>query len=593
MNEHILVAVAWPYANGYAHLGHIAGAYLPADIFARYQRMRGNHVLMVSGSDSHGTPVTFEADREGISPRELFTRYHHAFVQSFRDLGLSFDLFTHTDTENHQRISQDIFLKLKSEELIFEKAAPQWFCEHDQRFLPDRYVYGTCPVCGFPNARGDQCDNCGSVLDSLELGNPQCKLAKPGDPPHQVVVREANHFYLDLPAEAGPLLDWFEQQSQHWRSNVSRFAHNYVAGGLQARAITRDLEWGVPVPVEGWEDKRLYVWFEAVIGYFSASIEWSKNIGQPDAWQQWWYDKHARAYYFIGKDNIPFHAIIWPAILLGTKTIYDGNERTLNLPFDIPANEFMNLEGRKFSKSEHWAVWLPDALARYDPDPLRYYLTAIAPETRDSSWDWSDFLRRNNDELVGTWGNLPNRVLTFAYRNFAKQVPTPGELDETDRAIIARAESAFAPIGELLEGAHFREALAEAMAVARDANKYLNERAPWQELKTDRARAATTIYVALRVVDSLKILLYSFLPFSSQSLHEQLGYDDNLFGAFDTPTFTESASEHEALGYRDSGSGERWQPSQLQAGQKLREPKPLFKKLDAKIVEEEKSRLGN
>jgi len=593
MNEYILVAVAWPYANGYAHLGHIAGAYLPADIFARYQRLRGNRVLMVSGSDSHGTPVTFEADREGIHPRELFTRYHQAFLQSFRSLGLSFDLFTHTDTENHRRISQDIFLKLRDEELIFKKAGPQLYCEHDQRFLPDRYVYGKCPVCGFPNARGDQCQNCDSVLDALDLGDPQCKLARPGDPPHKVVVRESEHFYLDLPAEGGPLLAWFEQQSALWRANVSRFAHNYVANGLQPRAITRDIDWGVPVPVEGWEDKRLYVWFEAVIGYLSASVEWSKNTGQPEAWKQWWYNPDAHAYYFIGKDNIPFHAIIWPAMLLGVKSLYDTQDgRTLNLPYDIPSNEFMNLEGRKFSKGERWAVWLPDALARYDADPLRYYLTAIAPETRDSNWDWSDFLRRNNDELVGTWGNLPNRVLTFAYRNFDRQVPQPGELDETDRAILKRVETAFAPIGELIAQTHFREALAEAIAVARDANKYLNDRAPWQEIKTDRARAATTLYVALRAVDSLKILLYPFLPFSAQSLHEQLGYDDNLIGEFETPTFSEDSAQHEALVYRDLGSGERWQPSALCPGQKLREPRPLFKKLDVKIVEEEKARLG-
>ena len=592
MNEYILVAVAWPYANGYAHLGHIAGAYLPADIFARYQRARGNHVLMVSGSDAHGTPVTFEADREGISPRQLFTRYHEAFVHSFRTLGLSFDLFTHTDTENHRRVSQDIFLKLLAEELIFKKAGPQLYCEDDRRFLPDRYVFGKCPVCGFPNARGDQCQNCDSVLDALELGDPQCKLARPGDPPHRVVVRESEHFYLDLPAEAGPLLDWFERQSASWRSNVSRFAHNYVAGGLQARAITRDIDWGVPVPVEGRQDKRLYVWFEAVIGYLSASIEWSHNNGQPEAWKQWWYSPDARSYYFIGKDNIPFHAIIWPAMLLGAKSLYDDDGRRLNLPFDIPSNEFMNLEGRKFSKGEHWAVWLPDALERYDADPIRYYLTAIAPETRDSNWDWSDFLRRNNDELVGTWGNLPNRVLTFAYRNFEQQVPAAGELDDTDRAILARVEGAFGPVGDLIGQTKFREALAETMAVARDANRYLNDRAPWKEIKSDRARAGTTLYVALRVVDSLKWLFYPFLPATSQALHEQLGYDDNLGGTFQTPTFHESASSHQALVYRDESTGDRWRPSVLRAGQRLREPKALFKKLDASIVEEEKARLG-
>jgi methionyl-tRNA synthetase len=596
MHDKILVAVAWPYANGFLHLGHVAGAYLPPDIFARYHRLHGNDVLMVSGSDSHGTPVTFEADKEGISPRELFTRYHESFLQSLRGLGVSFDLFTHTDTENHRRVSQDIFSRLKEHELIFERPTRQLYCEHDQRFLPDRYVFGICPVCGFPKARGDQCQNCDSVLDALDLGEPQCKLAKPGDPPHKVVVRDSAHFYLDLPAQAGPLLEWFERQSRQWRPNVSRFAHNYVANGLQARAITRDLEWGVPVPVTGWEDKRLYVWFEAVIGYLSASIEWAKNQGTPDAWKDWWYNSEARTYYFIGKDNIPFHAIIWPAILLGLKTLYDGDgspgaQRKLNLPYDITSNEFMNLEGRKFSKGDHWGVWLPDVLARFDADPIRYYLTAVAPETHDSDWAWSDFLRRNNDELVGTWGNLANRVLTFAYRNFDRQVPQPGELTAGDRTLLARAEAAFGPIGELIAQTQFRSALAETVALAREANRYLNEKAPWQQIKIDRGAAATTIYVALRVIDSLKTLFYPFLPFSSQVLHEQLGYSDNVFGQFDIATVAESASDHSALVYRQEGHGDRWEPSRLRPGQALREPKALYKKLDPKIVEEEMGRL--
>ena len=592
MNEYILVAVAWPYANNHAHLGHIAGAYLPPDIFARYQRLRGNHALMVSGSDSHGTPVTFEADKEGVSARELFLRYHEAFLDSFRKLGLSFDLFTHTDTENHQKVSQDIFLKLLERELIFQQPTKQMYCEHDKRFLPDRYVYGKCPVCGFPNARGDQCQNCDSVLDALELGDPQCKLAKDGDPPHKVSVKESEHFYLDLPAQSQPLLDWFERQSQSWRPNVSRFAHNYVANGLQARAITRDLEWGVPVPIAGWDDRRIYVWFEAVIGYLSATIEWAKNNGTPEAWKNWWYNPDARTYHFIGKDNIPFHAIMWPAILMGAHGLYDSDSRSLNLPYDIPANEFLNLEGRKFSKGDRWAVWLPDALSRYDPDPIRYYLTAVAPETRDSDWAWGDFLRRNNDELVGTWGNLANRVLTFAYRNFDKQVPQPGALDETDNALIAKIETGFAPIAKLLDECHFREAQAETMALAREANKYLNEREPWKELKVDRARAATTIYTALRVIDSLKLLFHPFLPFSTQALHEQLGYSDNLFGTIDITEFAEQNSTHRALVYQQNGHGDRWQPSQLPPGQALREPKPLYKKLEAKIVDEEMARLG-
>jgi methionyl-tRNA synthetase len=592
MNEYILVAVAWPYANNYSHLGHVAGAYLPPDIFARYHRLRGNHALMVSGSDSHGTPVTFEADKEGVTSRELFLRYHEAFLQDFRALGLTFDLFTHTDTENHHKVSQDIFTRLLEAELIFKQPTKQLYCEHDQRFLPDRYVYGKCPVCGFPEARGDQCQKCDSVLDALDLGEPQCKLAKPGDAPHKVSVKESEHFYLDLPAQSKPLLAWFEKQSALWRPNVSRFAHNYVANGLIARAITRDLEWGVPVPIEGWDDRRIYVWFEAVIGYLSATIEWAKNNGTPDAWKQWWYNPEARIYHFIGKDNIPFHAIMWPAILMGAQGLYDDGQKSLNLPYDIPSNEFLNLEGRKFSKGDQWAVWLPDALARYDPDPIRYYLTAVAPETRDSDWVWSDFLRRNNDELVGTWGNLANRVLTFAYRNFDKRVPSPSALDETDQALIAKVEAGFEPIGDLLAHCHFREAQAEVMALAREANKYLNEREPWKEIKVERTRAATTIYTALRVIDSLKVLFHPFLPFSTEALHAQLGYDGTLSGAIDIATFNENQSSHRALVYQHPTAGDHWQPSELKAGQTLREPKPLYKKLEAKIVEEEIARLG-
>ena len=578
MSERIGVFVAWPYANGDLHLGHVAGAYLPPDIFSRYHRLRGNQVLMVSGSDSHGTPITVKADEEGVSPREIFERYHRRFLDSFRDLGISFDLFTHTDTENHFAVAQDIFSRLLEKGYLYRETMRQLYCEHDRKFLPDRYVEGTCPYCAYEGARGDQCERCGRVLDATEIIEPRCKLCG-----HRPVVRETEHFFLDLPALNARLLAWVEEQT-HWRPNVYNFTLNYLKEGLQPRPVTRDIEWGIPIPLEGYEDKRIYVWFEAVIGYLSASIEWARDIGQPDRWAEWWKDETARGYYFIGKDNIPFHTIIWPAMLMG----YGG----LNLPYDVPANEFMNLEGRKISTSRNWAVWLPDYLSRYDPDPLRYYLTVNAPETRDTDFAWGDFLRRNNDELVATWGNLAHRVLTFAYRNFEGQVPEPGELSDVDRAVLEKVENAFESIGELLGRCSFKAALTEVMALAQEGNRYLNETSPWFAIKEDRQAAATSIYVALRVIDSLKRLLCPFLPFSSQKLHEILGYEGDLLGRLEIRTFQEERKTHQALCYEGEGTEGVWAPSQLPAGQALRKPQPLFKQLDESIVEEEMARLG-
>jgi len=583
MGEKILVAVAWPYSSSYVHVGNVGGVYLPADIFARYQRLRGNDVLMVSGSDSHGTPVTVKADEEGVSPREVFERYHQSFLDDFIKLGLTYDLFTHTGAENHHRVAQDIFLTLLRKGYLFTKTMQQLYCENCHKFLPDRYVYGTCPHCGSEDARGDQCEACGRPLDAIEIVDPVCRLCG-----HRPVVRETEHFFLDLPVLNERLLKWVEDKT-YWRPNVYNFTINYLKEGLQGRPITRDMEWGIPVPVEGYEDKCIYVWFEAVIGYFSASVEWAPLTGEPEKWKEWWY-KPGRSYYFIAKDNIPFHSIIWPAILMGTERLY-AEEGQLNLPYDVPSNEFLNLEGRKISGSRNWAVWLPDYLERYDPDPLRYYLTANAPESRDTDFSWADFWRRNNDELVATWGNLANRVLSFAYKNFDKRVPAPGQLDESDQALLDKVEAAFEPVGQLLDGCKFKAALGEAMALAHEANRYLNEKAPWLRINEDRGAAGTTIYVALRVIDSLKTLFYPFLPFSSQALHRFLGYDGNIVGRQYVETLQEERGTHQALRYDGSGLEGEWAPSQLPAGQALRKPRPLFKKLDESIVEEELARL--
>jgi methionyl-tRNA synthetase len=544
---------------------------------------------MVSGSDSHGTPISVEADKQGTSPKELFEHYHHRIVESQRDIGISYDLFTHTDTENHHRIAQDFFTKLYEREYLYRQSQKQLYSEGEDRFLPDRYVEGTCPICGYHEARGDQCDNCGNLLDALDLIEPRSKID--GSTP---VVRETEHFFIDLPAFADVLLKYLDEHSEHWRPNVINFARNFVEGGLKGRPVTRDIEWGIPVPIEGWNRKRLYVWFEAVMGYFTASVEWAHNRGQPEAWKEWWLNPEARVYNFIGKDNIPFHTVIWQAELLGVDRIYDDDEnRHLNLPFDVPANEFMLLEGKQFSKSRNWAVWLPDMLERYDADAIRFYATSVMPETRDTDFSWADFLRRNNDELVATWGNLANRVLSFADRHWDATVPEPGELGSDDKQLLEGIENGFNIVGAQLEAVSLRAALQETLALVRSVNAYL-EHAPWfGVIKEDSQAAATTVYTALKAIDSLKVLLAPFLPFSSEDLHAQLGYDTQIFGDLNIVEYQEPSGKHEALVYEDANASGKWEPSALSPGQPLRGIHPLFKKLDEDIVEQERARLGN
>lgn len=587
MTEKILVAVAWPYASASIHVGNLAGADLPPDIYARYHRLKGNDVLMVSGSDSHGTPITVRASEEGTTPMAVFRRFHAEFLETFQRMGLTYDLFTHTDTENHHHVAQQLFLRLLENGYLITKAEEQLYSVAEGRFLPDRYVEGTCPNCGYDGARGDQCENCGKLLNAVELINPRSRTD--GSVPE---VRETTHYYLDLPKLADPLVAWLDKGKDHWRSQVINFSRNMVRD-LQARPITRDLEWGIPVPVEGWEGKSLYVWFEAVIGYLSAAIEWAKNNGTPDRWQEWWYNPAARTVYFIGKDNIPFHTIIWPAILTGANRLYaDGGEPPLNLPYDVPANEFLNMESRKISGSRNWAVWVLDYLQRYDPDPLRYYLTSIAPESKDADFTWEGFVQRNNDELVATWGNLANRVLSFSYKRFDGKVPTPGELDEADRALLKLIEAGFDGVGALIDGCKFRAALGEVMNLARAVNRYLDEKAPWFAIKSDPQAAATSVYVALRAIDSLKTLFAPFLPFTSQALHEMFGYEGGVFGRQYVGTFNESTRSHAALCYDSTAMTERWEPSRLPPGQTLREPRPLFVKLEESVAAEEVARMG-
>jgi methionyl-tRNA synthetase len=593
MPKNILVAVAWPYASSLIHVGNITGAYLPADIYARFNRLIGNDVIMVSGSDSHGTPVAVRADSLGQTPLEVYEEYHLGFIELFQKLGLAYDLFTSTHTDNHFKVSQSIFLALLENKYLYTDQQEQWYMPSQKRFLPDRFIEGTCYICGYTNARGDQCDNCGSLLDASQLENPRSKID--GSTPE---LRETEHFYLDLGALETAIVDFLKEREAYLRPNVVRQSLGQIlAKGLHGRAITRDLDWGIPVPVDGWEGKCLYVWFEAVIGYLSAAIEWAKLEGQPDEWEAWWTNTDSRSYYFIGKDNIPFHAVIWPGQLYGVGEwfgkIFNNKEGIkLMVPYDIPANEFMNMERQKISGSRNWAVWGLDFLSRYDPDPLRYYLTVNMPETKDTDWDWDDFVRRNNDELVATWGNLANRVLSFAYKHWDGHVPDPGELRAADLEVLHEIESGFQTVGVQLEAVHFRTALTEVMRLASEVNKYLDDQAPWFEIKNEKDDSAKTIYTALQAIDWLNVLFAPFLPFSSERLNYFLGHRKPLFGEQYVDSVTDSLGEHTVLRYKKGDADGSWEPGQLTAGQKLNQPSPLFKKLDPDIAEEERARLG-
>jgi methionyl-tRNA synthetase len=572
MADKILVAVAWPYANGPFHVGHLAGAYLPADIFARYQRLRGNDVLMVSGSDCHGTPITLQAAREGVAPQDVVRRYHASFLETLQTLGITFDLFTQTYTANHYAATRSFFLKLLENGYLYKKSGLASYSESLGRFLPDRFVEGICPNCRYTKARGDQCDNCGKLHEPFELGEPHSTLD--GGP---VTLRETEHFILDLPKLEPALRSWLEGRDRsHWRSNTAQFTSNWLREGLQGRPITRDLEWGVPVPVdsEDFRDKRIYVWFDAVIGYYSASLEWAERTGSPERWREWWENPDARSYYFLGKDNIPFHSIIWPAMLLGSSG--------LNLPYDIPASEFYNLEGEKMSTSRGRALWAHDLQSSFAPDALRYYLAASAPEGRDTSWYWSEFVRRNNDELVATWGNLVHRVLNIAHRHFGR-VPEAGTLEDTDRNILAAGAQSFERVGGLLDSVQIKAALQEAFSLAQRANQYVSEQEPWKLVKTNTARAQTVVHTGLQIIDYLKILLCPFLPFTSQQLHGLLGYCGTIAPQ---PTLAEGVDPEGQVRKVLTGNYAAvtaWRPSPIPVGQVVNPPSMLFKKLDGPL----------
>ncbi len=594
----ILSAPAWPYANGPRHIGHVSGFALPCDMFSRYQRMAGNKVLMVSGTDEHGTPIQVQADAEGVTARELADRYNRVIVDDLTSLGMTYDLFTRTTTRNHYAVAQEMFLGLLKNGYIFPKTTLGAISPSTGRTLPDRYIEGTCPICGYPHARGDQCDNCGNQLDPADLINPRSKIN--GETP---VFTETEHFFLDLPAFAGVLGSWLQAKAGHWRPNVLKFSLNLL-DDLQPRAITRDLDWGVPVPLDGWRDrpdKRIYVWFDAVIGYLSASIEWARRSGDPDAWRAWWTDPDAESYYFMGKDNIVFHAEIWPAMLLGYSGLgarggMPGPLGRLNLPSEVVSSEYLTMEGRKFSSSRSVVIYVRDFLARYDVDALRYYVAIAGPENQDTDFTWSEFVRRNNDELVATWGNLVNRAVSFAARNIGS-IPAAGPLTDLDHGVLARSRQAFGPVGEHLSASRFKFAITEAMRTVAEANKYFSEQAPWKLRESDPDRMRTVLHVALQLVDDAKTLLTPFLPRSSQQVHEMLReHGPGGAGTWSDMPHVEEVDEEGGppypviTGHYDGAAG--WASQPVRAGTPLAVPKPLFTKLDSSVVDEELARLG-
>ncbi|MDJ0768838.1 MAG: methionine--tRNA ligase [Ilumatobacter sp.] len=537
MSTPILVAVAWPYASGSRHLGHLAGAYLPADVFARYQRLAGNDVLMVSGSDVHGTPITVRAEEEGVTAQDIVDRYHGEIVRQWDELGISWDLYTTTGTENHARVTQEMFLEQLRRGHIDRRVSKQLYDPEAERFLPDRYVEGTCPHCGYGEARGDQCDNCGRTLDATDLIDPRSKLS--GSTPE---LRETEHFYYRYSDFNERLAEWLDTR-EGWRPHVLNFAKSWTTEGLHDRAITRDIEWGIDLPVDDLgPGKRIYVWYDAVIGYLSASKEWAAGTGDPEAWRRWWEGDDARSYYFVGKDNIPFHCLFWPAQLMGA-----GD---LNLPTDVPANQYVTFKGGKASASRGVGLTIEQALDRFEPDAIRFALAAAFPEHADTEVSEDEIARRINEELVATWGNLVNRVLSMVNKNCEGQVPDPGELLGADRAVLDEVDEALRSAAAQLEAVELKAGLRTALAAAQAVNGYLSETEPWKVLKVDEQRGRTILHTALSAVNGVRVLFAPYLPFSTARLAEVLG-----------PI-------------------ERWERSPIATGAPIPKPTPLFGKVD-------------
>jgi methionyl-tRNA synthetase len=593
----VLSAVAWPYANGPRHIGHVAGFGVPSDVFSRYMRMAGHDVLMVSGSDEHGTPILIAADEAGVTPQELADRNHRLIVEDFVALGLSYDLYTRTTTKNHASVVQELFKGVFENGYFLEQTTFGAISPSTGRTLPDRYIEGTCPICGYDGARGDQCDNCGNQLDPQDLKNPRSRIN--GETPEFV---ETQHFFLDLPALAGALKRWLDEREATglWRPNVIRFSQN-ILDEIRPRAITRDIDWGIPVPLEGWREnptKRLYVWFDAVIGYLSASVEWARRLGDPERWREWWTDPEALSYYFMGKDNITFHAQIWPAELLAYRGLGDRGGRPgpygdLNLPTEVVSSEFLTMEGKKFSSSKRVVIYVRDLLSRYQADAFRYFVAAAGPENQDSDFTWAEFVRRTNDELVAGWGNLVNRTASLIHKNFG-EIPAAGQVDVREAELLGEVEAAFGTVGDLIGRNRMRQAINEAMRVVGEVNKYVSDSEPWKLKEAEqRDRLATILHVTAQCVADLNTILSPFLPFSANEV-------DRIFGgAGDVqpmPHIEEADDLDGGGGYPvitgEYSSARSWQRHPLTAGTPVARPTPVFTKLDPAVVDEELARLG-
>ena len=600
MSKRVLTSVAWPYANGPRHIGHVAGFGVPSDVFARYQRMIGNDVLMVSGTDEHGTPLLVQADKENTTVRELADRYNRIIVEDLVGLGLSYDLFTRTTTRNHYAIVQELFRGLNDNGYMLKQTTRGAVSPSTGRTLPDRYIEGTCPLCGATDARGDQCDNCGNQLDPADLIDPRSKIN--GETPEFV---DTEHFMLDLPALAEALEEWLKGRDD-WRPNVLKFSLNLLKD-IRPRAMSRDIDWGVPVPIEGWQEnnaKKLYVWFDAVVGYLSASIEWAWRTGDPEAWRKWWNDPEAVSYYFMGKDNITFHSQIWPAEMLGysgkgSKGGEQGELGELNLPTEVVSSEFLTMSGSKFSSSKGVVIYVRDFLKEFGPDALRYFIAVAGPENTDTDFTWDEFVRRINSELANEWGNLVNRTVSMAHKNFGV-IPQPGEFTAEDQELLDEAKQAYTVVGDALQLSKFKAGMTEAMRIAARANQYIAAQEPWKLAKdeTQRERLATVLYVALQVVADVNTLMTPYLPFSAQKVFETLG-GEGIWAA--QPEIVEVKDESPrtpvGVGLPEEGSTypvimgnyteqkATWQRIELTPGTPLSKPKPLFQKLDPELAE--------
>lgn len=503
-----LITTALPYANGPVHIGHLAGVYVPADIYVRYLRKKGENVAFIGGSDEHGVPITIKAQKEGVTPQDIVDRYHKIIKDSFEELGISFDIYSRTSSKTHHELSSAFFKKLYDEGKFIEKTSMQFYDEKAGQFLADRYIVGKCPHCGNERAYGDQCEACGTSLNATDLIDPVSAIT--GNKPE---LKETKHWYLPLDQYEGWLKEWILEEHKEWKPNVYGQCKSWLDNGLQPRAVTRDLDWGVPVPIEGAEGKVLYVWFDAPIGYISATKDLTPE------WEKYWKDPETRMIHFIGKDNIVFHCIIFPAMLKA-----DGS---YILPDNVPANEFLNLEGDKISTSRNWAVWLHEYLVEFPgkQDVLRYVLTANTPETKDNDFTWKDFQTRNNSELVAIYGNFINRTLVLTQKYFANRVPERGELTDYDKEVLAEIPQIVERVEKSLETFHFRDALKEAMNLARLGNKYLADTEPWKVIKTDEGRVKTILNICLQISANLSTLMEPFMPFSSRKLREFMNID--------------------------------------------------------------------